>query len=237
MSSLLKGIKSVFVEVPADEGGAPVKADHDMLDRILAETDNQFAQLNSGGVGVGASPLAAPPAAGTPALTGTSFSPKDIYLRAGVPDCPYPAEKLLKFLENVRGLDDVTRKATVAAMANADDDWNLQDPVKDAQAKIEALQQAKTSLTQQFEGVRQKVALEIADNHEYLSKATELLKAQISELQVQLKAEEEDVQNKNAKIQQDLANKEAETKQELRNLDNEVARLSELPRTFGTTAA
>jgi hypothetical protein len=72
----------------------------------------------------------------------------DIFAAAGVPDSPYPAEKLLRLLDGLRAMDAGTRKAAVLAMDAADDNWQIGDCIADADRKISALDAYKQQLNQ-----------------------------------------------------------------------------------------
>jgi len=68
-----------------------------------------------------------------------SLSLEQIYAQASVPPSSYPAEKLLRLLDGLRMMDEATRRQAVQAMDAADDNWTIEDPIRDAIAKVQAL--------------------------------------------------------------------------------------------------
>jgi hypothetical protein len=75
----------------------------------------------------------------------------DIFAAAGVPDSPYPAEKLLRLLDGLRAMDAGTRKAAVLAMDAADDNWQIGDCLRDADLKISALEATNATVVAQLQ--------------------------------------------------------------------------------------
>lgn len=65
---------------------------------------------------------------------------EQIYAAAGVPPSPYPAERLLRLIDGLKAMDDATRLATIRAIDAADDSWSIDDPRRDAAAKVAALE-------------------------------------------------------------------------------------------------
>lgn len=63
----------------------------------------------------------------------------DIYAKAGVPASNYPAERLLRLIEGLSAMDEPVRLMAIKAMDAADESWTIEDPLKDAQAKLKAL--------------------------------------------------------------------------------------------------
>ncbi|MBL8360256.1 MAG: methyl-accepting chemotaxis protein [Rubrivivax sp.] len=78
---------------------------------------------------------AAPVEAAAPGLT-----LEQIYAAAGVPPSPYPAERLLRLIDGLKAMDEATRLTTIRAIDAADDSWSIDDPRRDAAAKVAALE-------------------------------------------------------------------------------------------------
>lgn len=78
---------------------------------------------------------AAPVEAAAPGLT-----LEQIYAAAGVPPSPYPAERLLRLIDGLKAMDEATRLTTIRAIDSADDSWSIDDPRRDAAAKVAALE-------------------------------------------------------------------------------------------------
>jgi chromosome segregation ATPase len=88
--------------------------------------------------------LAEPPA--LPVEPGVSLSLEQIYAAASVPSCAYPAERLLRLLEGLKAMDEGLRRQTIQAIDSADDSWTIEDPKRDAAAKVAALERHAASL-------------------------------------------------------------------------------------------
>ncbi|MEQ1807667.1 MAG: methyl-accepting chemotaxis protein [Burkholderiaceae bacterium] len=69
-----------------------------------------------------------------------------IYEAAGVPPCPYPAERLLRLIDGLKAMDAPTRRQTIHALDAADDTWSLDDPKRDAAAKVAAIERHAASI-------------------------------------------------------------------------------------------
>lgn len=86
-----------------------------------------------------------PPAEAAQAVAATGgessgpLSLQQVYAAAGVPACPYPAERLQRVLEGLKAMDPPMRLMTVQAIDAADDSWVINDPVNDAAAKAAAI--------------------------------------------------------------------------------------------------
>ena len=88
--------------------------------------------------------VAEPPA--PPVETSVGLSLEQIYAAAGVPSCAYPAERLLRLLEGLKAMDEGLRRQTIQAIDSADDSWTIEDPRRDAAAKVAALERHAASL-------------------------------------------------------------------------------------------
>ncbi len=74
------------------------------------------------------------------------MSVDQIYEAAGVPACPYPAERLLRLIDGLKAMDAPTRRQTIHALDAADDTWSLDDPKRDAAAKVAAIERHAASI-------------------------------------------------------------------------------------------
>jgi hypothetical protein len=88
--------------------------------------------------------LAEPPA--LPVEPSVGLSLEQIYAAASVPSCAYPAERLLRLLEGLKAMDEGLRRQTIQAIDSADDSWTIEDPKRDAAAKVAALERHAASL-------------------------------------------------------------------------------------------
>ncbi len=82
------------------------------------------------------------------------YREEQIYADAGVPACPFPAERLLRLIDGLAAMDDATRKAAIAAMDAADDTWTIDDPIGDARLKAQALEAYSHTLKANFDEQR-----------------------------------------------------------------------------------
>ncbi len=76
----------------------------------------------------------------------TGMSLEHVYAAAAVPPCAYPAERLLRLIDGLKAMDPSTRTQTIHALDSADDSWSLDDPKRDAAAKVAALERHAASI-------------------------------------------------------------------------------------------
>ena len=76
-----------------------------------------------------------------PIAESTAMSLDDVYAAAGVPPSPYPAERLIRLMDGLKEMSDDMRRRTIEAIDAADDSWTIADPLRDARAKIAAIDQ------------------------------------------------------------------------------------------------
>lgn len=232
---MLKSLSRVFVEDNDGTKAPPTIAapDEEALKRLLAQSDQDMVALSGGPVGAPRGTMGVGAVVPTPEVDESSTF-EEIYLKSQVPTSAYPAEKLLKFLENIKNLDAPTRQSTVAAMADSDDDWDLADPVNDATLKVKALTGAKAAIHQGLQVAEGESARQTAENAAYIEKAEALIREQIAELEAQLAAETSEVNAKKEAILASLHTKQNKCQAEQAKLDAEISRLQELPNTFGS---
>lgn len=161
----------------------------------------------------------------------------EIYAKAGVKPCAYPAEKLLRVLDGLKAMDPATRKAAVVAMDSADDEWTIEDPVLDAQRKIKALNKHQSLLAAIVTAAESKAEQDIAAQSDYQNQATQAIREEIEALERRLEAELKTVATEKARIEASLKTTREASERELSRIDQEMARLQELPATFIPTPA
>jgi hypothetical protein len=86
------------------------------------------------------------PEAAPPVDRPAGMSLEQIYELAKVPACPYPAERLLRLIDGLKAMDAATRRQTIQALDAADDTWSLDDPKRDAAAKVAAIERHAASI-------------------------------------------------------------------------------------------
>ena len=107
------------------------------------------------------------PRLNTPSVTDcvvSALSFEQIYSQANIPPVSFPAERMLKVLEGLAGMDQSNRRAAIAAMDAADETWSIEGVIQDASQKAQALTQhlermATTVSVAQEQDASQKAAL------------------------------------------------------------------------------
>lgn len=191
---------------------------------------------------VAATPAPLPAAPELPSLAeacgeveGLSFA--DIFAAAAVPPSPYPAEKLLRLLDGLRAMDAVTRRSAVLAMDAADDNWQIDDCLRDAELKIAALEEHKSRLAAQMEN-RERQSAEIVDQIRLaLDEATAAIRQQISELEQLREREVTRAAQETTSVEAGLRAARESVARETRRIDGEIERLREIPNSFRPPAA
>jgi len=161
---------------------------------------------------------------------------EQIYAQGEVPGCPYPAEKLLKVLNGLRAMDAATRKAAVTAMDEADDTWAIEDVLLDADRKMKALDARKRLLVAQARAAEAEATQRVRERDKQQQEAVVSVRQQIADLQALMEREvEKATADKTAAQAKSRAAQEACARESAR-LDAEIARLQEIPATFGVPA-
>ena len=158
---------------------------------------------------------------------------EEIFSAAGVPESPYPVEKMLRLLDGLRAMDAATRKAAVLAMDAADDNWQIADCVGDAERKIAAIEAYKQHLAAQVEGSEQQVSMQIAELKSALENTTAAIRRQISELEELLQREVAKEAQQTTSLEAGLRATREAAARETRRMAAEVERLSEITLQFG----
>lgn len=222
---------------------ASSSSEEDELERLLRETQ---ASIDAAGVAdaapapapapapppVGATPSALADSGDVPSLEGRDLSL--IYTAAGIPESPFTAEKLLKVIDGLRALPAPSRRAAVLALDAADDNWSIADVILDAQRKGRALRAEQSRLSELVTHAEAEASAEIQQADEYLQAATAHIREQIAELESTLAAEVQQVTEQKAEIKARLTASRQSASREHARLDAEVARISQIPLTFGS---
>ena len=155
-----------------------------------------------------------------------------LYGRLGVEASPYPAEKLLTILEAMRALDPAARKAAVLAMDAAEPTWTINDPLLDAERKMEALRTAQAELDATVGAAEAKAASDLAAQDDYKDQASTEIRKQIADLEALLAQELTNVAEAKAQINLGLAETRNLCTQERARYEAEIDRLKTLNLTF-----
>lgn len=208
---------------------------------LLTLTDEETAALS----GETAPPVMAVDIVPTPPL---SLAPEDcvvteqrdfteVYQERGVSLSPYPAERLLKVLEGLKAMDPASRRVAVEAMDSADDSWTIADVVCDAQNKIQALHDEKSSITAKADGAARYAQDDLKAREEQEQREIAEIRQQMAQLEALLEREvAKAAQDKAAIVAAGRAAQDAAMR-EVARLDVEVRRLQEIPDTFAARAS
>ena len=156
----------------------------------------------------------------------------EIYSEAGVPQSAYPAEKMLRLLEGLRAMDAVTRKAAVLAMDAADDNWQINDCVSDAERNIAAIEGYQRYLTAQVTGSEQQVSVQLTEIKSALENTTAAIRQQISELEQLLQREIAKEAQQSTELEGALRATREAAARETRRMGSEIERLREITTQF-----
>lgn len=161
---------------------------------------------------------------------------EEIFVEAGIPPTPFPAERLLRLLDGLRAMDAATRKTAVLAMDAADDNWQIGDPLVDAQRKIGALEGYKQGLQAHVRAAEEAAAAAIQEINARQESTAAQIRTQIHELEQLLEREV-------ARSTQEIARLEAGQRaaheaaaREGRRMDQEIERLREILAQFAQTS-
>ncbi len=236
----MKGIlnflaRAKLVELSEDERLAASEAEtHTAGASAAAEADAAPGRMPQESVDV--SPVAPRAVAAVPSdpLAGEAegIPLADIFAAAGVPDSPYPAEKLLRLLDGLRAMDAGTRKAAVLAMDAADDNWQIGDCIADADRKISALDAYKQQLNAQLQDREQQSAEVVNQIKLALDNSTAAIRKQIAELEQLLEREVTRAAQESTSVEAGLRAARESTAREARRMDAEIERLREIPTSF-----
>lgn len=161
-----------------------------------------------------------------------SRSIEDIYAAAGLPESPFPAEKLLRLLDGLAAMDAATRKAAVLAMDAADDNWQIGDCIEDAKNKIAALTSYKQYLSSQSQASEQQSVARIEEVRTGMEKASSEIRKQISELEQLLEREISKTAQQTTAIEAGVRAVRETVGRESRRIDTEIERLRQIQAQF-----
>jgi hypothetical protein len=155
-----------------------------------------------------------------------------IYSEAGVPASPFPAERMLKVLAGLRAMDINTRRAAVMAIDAADDNWKIEDVLLDTDRKIKALEAHKALLVQQAAAAQSAAGEEIAARDRKQQEAVASIRQQMADLQGLMEREVANATHDKKDAEARGINAREAALRESARLDQEIARLREIPDTF-----
>ena len=162
---------------------------------------------------------------------------EDIYVEAQVAASPFAAEKLLKILDGLAALDPGARKAAVLALDAADDAWQLDDALLDAERKIKALDASKRAVEQQARAELERARGDIQAREQRQEEAVARIRQQIADLEALLEREVTRATEEKAALQEGARQAKDACERESARFDAEAARLRRLSDIFSPAAA
>lgn len=172
--------------------------------------------------------------AAAPVESVMSLSLAQIYEQASVPVSAYPAEKLLRLLDGLKAMDEATRRQAIQAMDAADDNWTMEDPIRDAIAKIQALASQGAQLRAGTEQAERETLTLIAQVRERESSSVAEIRRQISELESLLAREVALAEQASAELQAAQQSKRDGVARALDQLNQATINLKRLIAEFGS---
>ena len=160
-----------------------------------------------------------------------------IYAEAQVAPGPFPAEKLLKILDGLAALDPASRKAAVLALDAADDSWQLDDALLDAERKLKALEGAKRQVEGQARAELERAKAEIEAREQRQQEAVARIRQQIAELEALLEREVARATEEKAALQEAARGAKEACAREIARCDGEATRLRRVAEIFATPPA
>jgi hypothetical protein len=149
----------------------------------------------------------------------SGLSLEQVYEAAGVPGAPYPAERLLRLIDGLKAMDEATRRTAIRAMDAADDTWTIDDPIRDAAAKV-------TALESHAAGVRAALARAESETQAEIARLAQQHESSVAEIMRQMKELEGLLSREVARAAQERAGLESALKSKIENTSRELGNLS-----------
>ncbi len=167
-----------------------------------------------------------------PAAAGLSL--EQIYIQAGVPPCAYPAERLLRLIDGLKAMDEPTRRTTIQAIDSADDSWSIADPMRDAAAKVGAIERHAGAIRAGVAQAEQQTQSELQQLQQRQASTVAEIRRQIADLEGLLAREVERGAQGAAALETALSTQRMNANQELDTLSRAASALTALITQFGT---
>jgi len=181
---------------------------------------------------------AAPPGepdAAQPVDRPAGMSLDQIYESAKVPPCPYPAERLLRLIDGLKAMDAATRRQTIHALDAADDTWSLDDPKRDAAAKVAAIERHAASIRAAVAHDQQQTQAGLQDVAQRQETTVAEIRRQIAELEGLLSREIARGAQETAQLEAAHQSRRDDANRELAQLAQAAQALTGLIAQFETT--
>lgn len=182
----------------------------------------------------------APPAVPEPAPPveqSTGMSLEQVFAAAGVPPCAYPAERLLRLLDGLKAMDEATRRVTIQAIDAADDSWSIEDPLRDAQAKVASIERHAQAIRAGVAQAEQETQARLQELAQRQESSVAEIRRQIADLDGLLAREIARGAQETAALEAALAAQRENANRELGSLSRAAGALTGLVAQFGAPAA
>jgi DNA anti-recombination protein RmuC len=166
-----------------------------------------------------------------------SMSLEAIYQQAGVASCAYPAERLMRLIDGLKAMDEPTRLRTIQAIDEADESWTIQDPIKDANAKAEAIRVHSKAIHASLATSEQETQALLMEIRQRQEKSTTEIRQQIAELESLLTREIARGAQETALLESSLQSKKELVNRELANLSRTARELQTLASQFSVNTS
>lgn len=176
---------------------------------------------------------AAPARSEPPAAPGVALALDEVYAQAGIPPCAYPAERLLRLIDGLKAMDEATRRTTIQAIDAADDSWAIEDPMRDAAAKVAALERRSGAIRAAVAQAEQQTQAELGALQQRQEGTVAEIRRQIADLEGLLAREIERGAQGAAALESALATERQRAQQELDQLARAAGALTGLITQFG----
>jgi hypothetical protein len=184
--------------------------------------------------------LASQPAASTGLLVDIGALTLDtgtIYANAGVTSSLYPAERLLRLVDGLSAMDPATRLMAIQAMDAADESWSIEDPLRDAAAKTQALATHAKQLQANMLALEHETQAQLAAADGRQEQVVGDIRKQIAELEGLVARELTRGAHETASLEAGLKAASDQTQRALAEITQISQRLQSLSTQFGAAAA
>jgi small-conductance mechanosensitive channel len=214
---------------------------------LVRQEEEGGAELSAaeGGGGEPMTDAAYEPAPATPASPGeppaeptaAGLTLEQIYATAQVPACSYPAERLLRLVAGLNAMDPAMRRQTIQAIDAADESWTIDDPLRDAAAKVAAIEGHASSLRAGLGQAEQQTQAHLAELRQKLDASVAEIRRQITDLEGLLAREITRGAQEAAALEGALQSRKDSTSRELDGLQRAAGELQGLVAQFRSPAS
>lgn len=182
-----------------------------------------------------ASPVPPPVVLSADVGTGT-LDAEAVYAQARIAPSVYPAERLLRLLDGLNAMDPATRLMAIQAMDAADESWSIEDPLRDAAAKTQALGAHAQQLQTRLQALQSDTQAQLATVAIRQEQVVGDIRKQIAELEALVARELARAAQETAAHTAHLQAASDQTDRELAAVAQLLQRLTHLAAQFGAAA-